>query len=211
MGISTEFPPWQAFVYESVKMTLRRSRTALVALGANLPFEGHAASVTLSLAVKSMADIGLSNLTVSRLFSTPCFPAGAGPNYINAAALLQVAPHVKAADILQKLHLIEAMFGRQRNLRWGMRTLDLDLLALDDEVLPDPTTQSQWRSLDPLQQTEETPEQLILPHPRMQDRAFVLVPLNDVAPDWRHPLLQQTVAEMMAALPAASRNEIRPI
>ena len=192
-------------------MRLHQTRTVLVALGANLPFEGHAASVTLSLAVKSMADIGLSNPLVSRLFTTPCFPAGAGPDYVNAAALLQVAPQLEAKDILEKLHSIEARFGRQRNSRWGMRTLDLDLLALDDVVLPDHGTHALWRNLDPLQQTKETPDQLILPHPRMQDRAFVLVPLTDVAPNWRHPLLQQTVAEMLAALPAASRDEIRPI
>ncbi len=211
MGISTEFPPWQAFIYESVKMTLRRARTALIALGANLPFDGHVPSVTLSLAVKSLADVGLPNPQVSRFFATPCFPVGTGPDYINAAVLLQVAPDIRAAELLAKLHLIETKFGRERHVRWGMRTLDLDLLALDDEVLPDPATQSRWRDLDPLRQIEESPEELVLPHPRLQDRAFVLVPLNDVAPTWRHPVLQRTVAEMLAALPASSRAEIRPV
>jgi 2-amino-4-hydroxy-6-hydroxymethyldihydropteridine diphosphokinase len=192
-------------------MTLRRVHTALIAFGANLPFEGRTPLLTLDLAIKSFPEVDLPIPIVSRFFATPCFPAGAGPDYINAAALLRVASSVEAPDLLAKLHLIEEKFGRQRNKRWGRRTLDIDLLAFDDQVLPDPDTQSRWRNLDPSHQSQEAPDQLVLPHPRLQDRAFVLVPLKDVAPDWRHPLLQLSVAEMLAALPAAMRDEIQPL
>ncbi|MBB3984296.1 2-amino-4-hydroxy-6-hydroxymethyldihydropteridine diphosphokinase [Sagittula marina] len=105
------------------------------------------------------------------------------------------------------MHEIEADFGRARLQRWGSRTLDLDLLAVGDTILPDPETYDTWQRLTPQEQTCQTPDQLILPHPRLQDRAFVLVPLMDVAPTWQHPVLRQSTAELCAALPDHLRAE----
>ena len=96
-------------------------------------------------------------------------------------------------------------------MRWGMRTLDLDLLALGDSVLPDVETQDQWRELSPDMQARTAPDRLILPHPRLQDRAFVLVPLADVAQDWKHPRTGLSVAQMLAALPPADVAEVKPL
>ena len=192
-------------------MTMRHFQTGLIAFGANLPFEGRSPEQTLHLAINTFPKVNLTISSVSRFFATPCFPAGAGPDYVNAAALLQVETTLSAQEVLSRLHQVEAMFGRERRQRWGMRTLDIDLLALGDVVLPDVATQSLWRNLDPTQQAHKTPDGLILPHPRLQDRAFVLVPLADVAPDWRHPVLKRTVVQMMAALPAADLAEMRPL
>ena len=150
-------------------------------------------------------------LAVSRFFATPCFPAGAGPDYVNAAAVLEIAPQTDAASTLAVLHRVEAQFGRKRETRWGMRTLDLDLLGLGDSALPDAETQDGWRNLDPALQARRAPDLLILPHPRLQDRAFVLVPLADVAPGWVHPRTGRSVAEMLAALPEADRAEVKPL
>ena len=184
---------------------------AMVAIGANLPFEGDPPEVTLRRAIGSLEQEGLSVLAVSRFYATPCFPAGAGPDYVNAAVLFEVADDVDPASILAVLHRVEARFGRQRAVRWGMRTLDLDLVALGDSVLPDAETQDAWRNLAPEAQARVAPDRLILPHPRLQDRAFVLVPLADVAPDWRHPRDGRTVAEMLADLPGTDRAEVRPL
>lgn len=184
---------------------------ALVAFGANLPLEGEAPAQTIVRAANALAREGLSVLALSPLYATPCFPAGAGPDYVNAAALLDVPADCAPASVLQRLHRVEDHFGRKREQRWGMRTLDIDLLALGDSVLPDPATQDSWRALPPEAQVRRTPDQLILPHPRLQDRAFVLVPLADVAPDWVHPRTGQSVAAMLAALPEADRAEVKPL
>jgi 2-amino-4-hydroxy-6-hydroxymethyldihydropteridine diphosphokinase len=188
-----------------------KSVQALVALGANLPFEGDSPAHTIAQAFKALAEEGLSVLAFSPLYATPCFPAGAGPDYVNAAAVLKIGAGVDATSILQRLHQVEEDFGRKREQRWGMRTLDIDLLALGDSVLPDEATQDAWRNLAPEAQTRLAPERLILPHPRLQDRAFVLVPLADVAPDWVHPRLGLTVRQMLAALPAADREAVKPL
>jgi 2-amino-4-hydroxy-6-hydroxymethyldihydropteridine diphosphokinase len=211
MGISANFPLRQAYLYESVTFTMLKFQLAILAFGANQPFEGMVPEKTLQMAINAFPDVGLACPYVSRFFATPCFPAGAGPDYVNAAALLKVADSMSAAELLLRLHEIEAMFGRERTQRWGMRTLDIDLLALGDSILPDAATQTRWRNLDPAKQINQTPDELILPHPRLQDRAFVLVPLADVAPDWRHPLLHKTVREMLTALPFADLAEMRPL
>jgi 2-amino-4-hydroxy-6-hydroxymethyldihydropteridine diphosphokinase len=180
----------------------------LIALGGNLPSDVGQPAQTLAAALSDIAAAGVSVHAVSRFFDTPCFPPGAGPDYVNAAACLH--SDLDPAALLALLHRIESRYGRQRVQRWGMRTLDLDLLAAGDLVQPDAATQAAWRDLSPAAQAQTTPDRLILPHPRVQDRAFVLVPLAEIAPAWVHPLTGQSVAQMCAALPAAARDAVRP-
>ncbi|MBE9637655.1 2-amino-4-hydroxy-6-hydroxymethyldihydropteridine diphosphokinase [Salipiger mangrovisoli] len=178
----------------------------LIALGANLPSEEGTPHETLKAALTSLAREGFAIADVSDFYATPCFPAGFGPDYCNACARLTgpADPH----EILAALHRVETQFGRARARRWGSRTLDLDLLAVGETVMPDEATQTLWREISAEQQRENTPERLILPHPRIQDRAFVLVPLCDIAADWRHPILGSTARELCDALPAEARAEV---
>lgn len=185
---------------------MQQSREYLIALGANLFSGAGSPEVTLRSAVDSLLELGAVPLAVSRFYQTPCFPPGAGPDYVNAAALLQYDGD--AQKMLDILHIVETAFGRERTRRWGQRTLDLDLIAVGDTILPDIETHDAWRNLPPDQQTAQAPDRLVLPHPRLQDRGFVLVPLADVAPDWVHPRLGQTVQQMLSALPKAACAEI---
>lgn len=173
----------------------------LIALGGNLPSEAGSAAQTLRAALEHLAEAGAKICATSPFYATPCFPAGAGPDYVNAAARISfdAAPN----EMLALLHRIEAGFGRTRERRWGRRTLDLDLLSCGARVLPDEAGFDAWRALPLDAQMQSAPDELILPHPRMHERAFVLVPLADIAADWRHPVMGRTVREMVADLPEA--------
>ncbi len=188
---------------------MRHVQHVLVAFGSNMDLNGKDPLSTLREAARTLVLHGMVIRRISRFYASPCFPAGAGQDYVNAAALVEVREG--AAEILAHLHAIEARFGREREQRWGQRVLDLDLLAVEDQVLPDAVTQAAWRTLAPEQQALRAPEQLILPHPRMQDRAFVLVPLAEVAPDWLHPVLNLTVRQMLGRLSPADIAAVTPL
>jgi len=111
------------------------------------------------------------------------------------------------AAVLERLHEVEAALGRRRGARWEPRVCDLDLIASGESVLPDAATVRDWMARAGARQLEAPPV-LILPHPRLQERGFVLAPLAEVAPHWRHPLLGRTVREMLEALPPGAMEGI---
>ncbi|MEP5729070.1 MAG: 2-amino-4-hydroxy-6-hydroxymethyldihydropteridine diphosphokinase [Sulfitobacter sp.] len=173
----------------------------LLALGANLTSTSGLPLETLKLSLLALENEGAVIRKVSSFYNTPAFPAGNGPDFVNAAA--EISADWDAEQTLAICHKIEHQMGRARLQRWGQRTLDIDLIAFGDMLLPDAKTHALWRNLPLDAQMTQTPEQLILPHPRLQDRAFVLVPLADVAPNWRHPVLNMTTVQMRDALSAA--------
>ncbi|HBZ44208.1 MAG TPA: 2-amino-4-hydroxy-6-hydroxymethyldihydropteridine diphosphokinase [Maritimibacter sp.] len=179
----------------------------LVSLGSNAESRAGGPADTVNAAFSSLDNGSINVLARSRLYVSPFVPEGAQPDVVNAVALCE--SKLTADAILSCLHDIEAAFDRQRIGRWTNRTLDLDLLNLDQKMLPDQSTLREWVELPLEKQRTRTPETLLLPHPRMQDRAFVLVPALDVAPDWRHPLLGKTIREMLADLDPADVAKVR--
>ena len=168
-------------------------------MGGNLPSPAGLPHETLAFALPALSRGGFRIRAISRFFSTPCFPAGAGPDYVNAVILAE--SELPPQEILAALHCVEVEFSRVRDQRWGMRTLDLDLIACGGQVLPDEAAYEAWLGLPLEAQMQQAPGELVLPHPRLQDRAFVLVPMCDVARDWRHPVLGKTTGELLADLP----------
>lgn len=181
----------------------------LIALGSNLECDGRTPAQNLSLAIGALQDAGLQHPKISRFFATPCFPKGAGPDFVNAAVVFRSSQ--SALGLLNLLHEIEADLGRVRDRRWGARAVDLDLIGIGSEIEPDISVFETWRGLPLDEQMRVAPDRLILPHPRLQDRAFVLVPLCDVAPDWVHPVLGMTVRQMRDALPKKALDEVVPL
>lgn len=182
---------------------------ALIALGANLPWAGEDPGGTIERALADLDAEGDRVVARSRTYATPCFPPGAGPDYCNSAAMLETSRSPEA--LLERLQDIERTYGRERKQRWGSRTLDLDLLAYGGRVAPDVGTFSEWANLSLDAQKNFAPRDLVLPHPRMQDRSFVLVPLAEIAADWRHPVFGRTVADMLAGLPDADVEAVAPL
>ena len=148
-----------------------------IALGSNLGDSEQ--TIETALARLDQID-GMRLEARSQLYKTA--PVGPPqPDYINACAVFHTV--LSPEQVLHTLLMTEAGFGRIRRERWGPRTLDLDLLLYGDRVID--------------------PPRLTLPHPRMHERAFVLVPLAEIAVDWRHPVSQQAVKDLLSQVDTA--------
>ncbi|HEY4168483.1 MAG TPA: 2-amino-4-hydroxy-6-hydroxymethyldihydropteridine diphosphokinase [Reyranella sp.] len=154
-----------------------------IGVGANLTHERYGApQQTLEAALEELRNRRVQTLQLSSWYRTAPVPPSDQPWYVNAVAL--VASDLPADALLGELHAVEAEFGRRRTVPNAARPIDLDLLDYHGENAPG------------------GPGRATLPHPRMIGRAFVLRPLADLAPDWRHPVTGQSIGELLSALPA---------
>ncbi len=159
----------------------------LVGIGANLPSPRFGSPLaTCEAAVAAMAQHGIGIAAQSRWFRSAPVPMSDQPWYVNG--IVRVETSLDPVALLGVLNRIEADFGRVRGERNAPRVLDLDLIAYDDLVTDG----------------RQTP---VLPHPRMHERAFVLLPLADVAPEWRHPVSGRSVSWLLSEVSAEQITE----
>jgi len=112
----------------------------------------------------------------SHIYETPPWGYEDQPAFLNM--VVKAETDLKPKSLLEYLKQLEVELGREQNFHWGPRLIDLDILFYDDLVLDSPP--------------------LVIPHPRLHERAFVLVPLADLAPDFVHPLLNHSISELLA-------------
>jgi 2-amino-4-hydroxy-6-hydroxymethyldihydropteridine diphosphokinase len=153
-----------------------------IGLGANLPHPTYGSPMdTLKVALNELTRRGVEVRQLSPWYRSAPVPASEQPWFDNAVA--EVATDLPADRLLALLHEVEEIFGRARSTPNAARLIDLDLLDFRGEIAP------------------EGPGKATLPHPRLAARAFVLRPLADLAPDWRHPVSGISIGELSRALP----------
>lgn len=151
----------------------------IVALGSNLPGAYGASEALLEAALSRLADMGMPVIARSRWWRSSAWPDPSGPPFLNGVALVETAMAPEA--VLEALLALERAFGRERGEANAPRTLDLDLITYGRLVRHGP--------------------ELVLPHPRAHRRLFVVGPLAEVAPGWRHPVSGRMAAELAAEAP----------
>ena len=145
--------------------------TAYIALGTNLGDR----LANLHAAIRSLPP-EIKVLAKSHVYETPPWGYEDQPAFLNM--IIKAETELEPKSLLKYLKQLEVELGREQNFRWGPRLIDLDILFYDNLVINTPL--------------------LVIPHPRLHERAFVLVPLADVAPDLIHPILQKSVSQLMA-------------
>ena len=152
----------------------------LVAVGANLPGPAGPPLAQCEAALARMPAAGIAIVARSPWYETTPYPPSDQPRFVNG--VVAVATALRPSDLLATLHEIERGLGRVRSVPNAARPIDLDLIDYDGLVLTGP-------------------EPPVLPHPRMAERDFVLRPLADIAPAWRHPVSDMSVGALLARLP----------
>ncbi len=146
-----------------------------LALGANLPSAAGPPETTLRRVLELLPRRGVTVDAVSPFYRSRAWPKPSDPAFVNAVA--QVRTKLGPADLMRLLLHIETEFGRRRGVKWAPRVLDLDIIDYAGLV------------------TDAA--HLLLPHPEARERNFVLRPLADLAPDWRHPMTGESVANLL--------------
>jgi 2-amino-4-hydroxy-6-hydroxymethyldihydropteridine diphosphokinase len=154
----------------------------LIALGSNRPGPWGSPRQSLERAITMLNQWPLKLVRASTLYITKPMGPQNQPDYVNAAA--QIETHLSPSALLQKLHAIERDAGRTRRIKWGPRTLDLDIIDYHSLRM------REGRGM----------QNLVLPHPGIAERSFVLEPLMEIAPRWRHPVTHQSAELILRKL-----------
>ena len=162
----------------------------IISLGSNVISRWGDSHTTILQALRELESRGVNILRRSRLYRTSPYGPVEQPVFINAAAAIRTS--LPADALLSVVKKIEARAGRQTARKWGPRALDIDIIDYNRQIL-------NWSQRD-TQFFKCKRFSLILPHPRVETRAFVLQPLLDVAPHWHHPVSGLHAAQLLARL-----------
>lgn len=173
-----------------------RQKYALLGLGSNLSGNWGSRETTLTRATEALGRVGITLRATSSLYESPALGMGIQPDFLNS--VIKIETLLPARELLLTLKEIERNAGRSPGQRWASRPLDIDILDYNGRILNWPSPGGTRRG-----------GQFTLPHPGLHLRAFVLKPLHEIAPDWRHPVLRQTAQRLLTELDPAERHQTR--
>ena len=157
----------------------------LIAIGSNISGPWGTPEQSVQQAMQALNQDGLKLVKASRLLVTTPFGKPNQPPFVNAVACIET--HLPPLALLQKLHTIERLAGRRRAVRWGPRMLDLDIIDYHGLI--------------------KSSGKLILPHPGIAERIFVLKPVAELAEQWRHPVTRLTAQDMLQRLKGFTQGQ----
>ena len=162
-----------------------------IGLGANLMHPRYGEPInTVAAAVEAINDSGLQVVRKSTWYKSAPVPISDQPWFVNG--VVEVRTDKSAEEVLKIIHSIEREFGRVREIKWEARVLDLDLIDFNGEVSKNRNQAAGG----------------VYPHPNMHERAFVLVPLQELEPNWEHPILNKPISDLLARVDAQKLHPI---
>jgi 2-amino-4-hydroxy-6-hydroxymethyldihydropteridine diphosphokinase len=180
-----------------------------IALGSNLETQNLSRLEIINRAMGYLSQNNIILVKVSSFWESGSYPDRTQPDFINA--VVEVHSELNPYQVLLELKNIEKKMGRKKKNRWGNRVLDLDIIGSGSIILPNKFEFNKWLKMPLHKQIKIQPDELILPHPRIQDRLFVLKPLDEVDPNWTHPVLNKTSLELINRKSWGEENFIKKI
>ncbi len=178
-------------------MTHVHGKSVILGLGSNLPGRWGTRRKTLERAVGALEGFGVETVAASRLYESAALGSGRQPPFLNS--VLVIRTDMTPAELVRAIKSIERAAGRKQRRRWAARTLDIDILDYKGRIL-------NWKNGG----RTASGSGLILPHPEMDSRVFVLKPLIEVAPNWRHPVFDRKASQLLALLDPGVQNSAQP-
>ncbi|MFV0299100.1 MAG: 2-amino-4-hydroxy-6-hydroxymethyldihydropteridine diphosphokinase [Hyphomicrobiaceae bacterium] len=179
-------------------MTKLPVRFVLIAFGANVGGNWGKPAETIEHAVGCLETSGLSTVCLSSLYSTPPLGSVRQPRFVNMVGCFTFS--IAPGELLRLAKSLEWEAGRRRGVHWGPRPLDIDIISMTYQKIG-------WQERECLKKRQ--PGRLLLPHPEMADRGFVMVPLIEIAPHWRHPVWGWCSTDVLRRRPGLARGMYR--
>ena len=155
-------------------------------IGSNLPLKEGGRENNILKAITHLKKLNLNLIEISSFYQTPSYPNNSDPNFLNLCVKLE--SNLKASELLNEIKKIEAKLGRTRIKKNEPRTCDIDIIDFNSEIIKN--------------------NELVVPHPRLHLRNFVIYPLKEIEPNWLHPIFNKNIDSFFQELDKNSHNEI---
>ena len=164
-----------------------------ISLGSNLPSTYGNRFTNINLAISYLEGYGIKIISKSSFYETYSYPNRENPKFINI--VISIKTHLSPADLMSVLLFIEEKLERKRNKKNDSRTCDIDIIDYNNQILS-----FQYKNLN-----------LEIPHKKLSSRNFVLFPLQEIFPNWKHPKTKENISSLIHKLPEENRKSILKI